>query len=271
MDSTTIKLVANCMDWAKHRRRKAAAKCHMRLDLQTFLPRFALVKAANTHDATEAAELCADIRAGEIVAFDKAYVDFDHLHRLDEREVFWVTRAKDNMAYQIVGQHSAPSGAVLLDAEIELTVAKSQRAYGRTMRLVVAAVEVQGKETVMSCITNNFEWAASSICELYQARWGVEVFFKQLKQTLQLADFLGHNEEAVRWQVWTALLSYVLLRFIAHVSDWTCSFARLFTVLRGVLWNRLDMRSVLGFCGTASRPPPLHAAPYQAYLPGFSP
>ena len=63
--STAIKLVANCMGWAKHRRRKAAATCHMQVDLQTFLPRFALVKAANTHDSTEAAELCADIRAGE--------------------------------------------------------------------------------------------------------------------------------------------------------------------------------------------------------------
>lgn len=64
VDSTTIRLVANCMDWAKHRRRKAAAKCHMRLDLQTFLPRFAIVRAADTHDSTEAAELCADIRSG---------------------------------------------------------------------------------------------------------------------------------------------------------------------------------------------------------------
>lgn len=82
VDSTTIRLVANCMDWAKHRRRKAAAKCHMRLDLQTFLPRFAIVKAADTHDSTEAWELCADVRAGEIVVFDKAYVDFGHLFSL---------------------------------------------------------------------------------------------------------------------------------------------------------------------------------------------
>jgi len=115
VDSTTIKLVANCMGWAKHRRRKAAAKCHMRLDLQTFLPRFALVKAANTHDSTEAVELCADIRAGEVVVFDSratarqptgnAYVDFVHLCSLSKRGVFWVTRGKDNMAYEIVGQH----------------------------------------------------------------------------------------------------------------------------------------------------------------------
>jgi len=271
VDSTTIKLVANCMDWAKHRRRKAAAKCHMRLDLQTFLPRFALVKAANTHDSTEAVELCADIRAGEVVVFDKAYIDFVHLHNLSRRDIFWVTRAKDNMAYEIVGQQTAPSGPILLDATIRLTIDKSRQDYPERMRLIVAVVEVDGKETVMSFITNNFEWASSSICDLYKGRWGVEVFFKQIKQTLQLADFLGHNEQAIRWQVWTALLTYLLLRFIAFRSQWKRSFARLFTVLRSVLWERLDMYSVLDFCGTAPRPPPLHASPGQAYLPGFNP
>ena len=271
VDSTTIKLVANCMDWAKHRRRKAAAKCHMRLDLQTFLPRFALVKAANTHDSTEAVELCADIHAGEVVVFDKAYIDFLHLHGLDTRGVSWVTRAKDNMAYEIVGQQTEPGGSILLDATIRLTVDKSSSDYPELMRLVVAVVEVDGRETVMSFITNNFEWAPSSICDLYKARWAIEVFFKQIKQTLQLADFLGHSEQAIRWQVWTALLTYVLLRFVAFQSKWTRSFARLFTVLRAVLWDRLDMYSVLEFCGTAPRPPPLRSTPGQAYLPGFAP
>ena len=271
VDSTTIKLVANCMDWAKHRRRKAAAKCHMRLDLQTFLPRFALVKAANTHDSTEAAELCADIRAGEVVVFDKAYIDFVHLHSLSQRDVSWVTRAKDNMGHETVGQHTAPSGPILLDATIRLTVDKSRRDYPELMRLIVAVVEVDDKKTLMSFLTNDFEWAASSICDLYEARWGIEVFFKQIKQTLQLADFLGHSEQAIRWQVWTALLTYLLLRFIAFQSKWTRSFARLFTVLRSVLWDRLDMYSVLEFCGTAPRPPPLRSTPSRAYLPGFTP
>ena len=102
-----------CDDLCTH----SGALSHMRLDLQTFLPRFALVKAAGTHDSTEAPELCADIRAGEVVVFDKAYVDFSHLHTLTQRDVFWVTRAKDNMAaYEIVGQQTLPSGPVLLDA-----------------------------------------------------------------------------------------------------------------------------------------------------------
>ena len=91
VDSTTIPLIASCMDWAKHRRRKAAAKCHLRLDLQSFLPRFAIVDTARHNDAKRAREMCAGIQAGEIVIFDKAYVDFSHLADLSMREVFWVT------------------------------------------------------------------------------------------------------------------------------------------------------------------------------------
>ena len=88
VDSTTIQLIASCMDWAKHRRRKAAAKCHLRLDLQSFLPRFAIIDTAREADAKRARELCAGIKEGEIVIFDKAYVDFDHLWDLEQRGVF---------------------------------------------------------------------------------------------------------------------------------------------------------------------------------------
>jgi len=87
-----------------------------------------------------------------------------------------------------------------------------------------------------------------------------------------LPDLLGHSEQAIHCQVWAALLTYVLLRLIAYQSQWTHSFARLFTVLRFRLWDRLDdTYSVLEFCGTAPRPPPLHTKPGQAYLPGFAP
>jgi hypothetical protein len=271
VDSTTIKLVANCMGWAKHRRRKAAAKCHMRLDLQTFLPRFALVKAANSHHSAEAVERCAGIRAGEIAVFDKACIDFAHLHSLSDRGIFWVTRSKGNFAYDVVGQHTAPTGAILRDELVQLRVEKPQRDYPESMRLVTALVTVDKKETELSFMTNNCDWAPSSICDLYQGRWGVEVFFKQIKQTLQLADFLGHSEGAIRWQIWTALLTYVLLRFIAHRSGWRCSFSRLFTILHSVLWDRLDMYSVLECCGPARARTRLAASPSGAWLPGLDP
>ena len=102
VDSITIELVANCMDWAKHRRRKAAAKCHMKLNLQTMLPRCAVVDTAKFHDSKKAWDVCGPLQDGEIVVFDKAYLNFVHLQDIDERGVSWVSRAKDNMQYRTV-------------------------------------------------------------------------------------------------------------------------------------------------------------------------
>ena len=271
VDSSTIRLVANCLDWAKHRRRKAAAKLHLRLDLQSFLPMFVLVKSAGTNDLAESYEVCAGVKAGEIVVFDKAYVGYAHLHELTQRGVFWVTRAKENTSYEVVGQHGEPKGQILRDVCIRLTDPKTSRKYPGILRLVEAIVEVDGEHRRMVFLTNNMEWAASSICELYRSRWGIEVFFKEIKQTLQMADFMGYSENAVRWQIWTALLVYILLRFVAWQGKWKHTFTRLLTVLRGVLWSCLETFSVLACCGTAHGRPRMRAAPEQCYLPGFSP
>jgi len=104
---------------------------------------------------------------------------------------------------------------------------------------------------------------------LYQCRWGVEVFFKQIKQTLQLSDFLGHSQNAILWQVWMALLTYVLIRFVSFLGKWKGSFSRLFTLLRGVLFSRFNIFNVMDICGTARGSPRMIATPQQAYLPGF--
>lgn len=270
VDSTTIALVARCLDWAKHRRRKAAAKCHVRLNLQTFLPRFALVDTAGEHDNLRAHELCAGVQAGEIVIFDKAYLDFTHLADLSMREVFWVTRAKTNLQCRVVRKFAdGPQGQILRDDLIRLTTTVSRKAYPVELRRVVAQVEVDGELRDMVFLTNNLTWSAQTIADLYRCRWGIEVFFKELKQTLQLADFLGHNAHAVRWQVWTALLVYLLLRFCAFLSQWGHSFTRLFTLLRAALWQRLDCRSLLASCGTAGGGGRFLGTPEAAYLPGL--
>jgi hypothetical protein len=272
VDATTIQLIASCLDWAKHRRRKAAAKCHLRLDLHSFLPRFALIDTARDNDAKRAREVCAGIRAGEIVLFDKAYVDFGHLCDLNERGVFWVTRAKDNLQFKVVKRRiKKPSGKILRDDEILLTVARSRADYPQRLRRVVAWVEVDGVEREMVFLTNNFEWAASTVVELYRCRWQIEVFFKQIKQTLQLADFLGNSANAVRWQVWTALLTYVLLRYQAFLSRWGSSFVRLWTCVRAALWLKLDAVALLKSYGTAGGDFRLVGQPEAAYLPGFRP
>jgi len=272
VDSSTIQLVANCMDWAKHRRRKAAAKLHMRLDLQSFLPRFAIVDTAKDNDNKRAREICADIGDGEIVLFDKAYVDFEHLYDLDCRGVFWVTRAKENMSYRCVKRRiKRPEGPILSDEEIVLKTPASRKQYPKRLRLVRAIVERDGKDVEMTFITNNFEWAPSSVADLYKHRWGIEAFFKQIKQTLQLCAFLGHSKNAIQWQVWMALLVYVLLRYLAHLSNWPHSFTRLFGLVRCSLWSRIDLLETLRRYGTAGGDFRLIDAPAQAYLPGFSP
>jgi Transposase DDE domain/Domain of unknown function (DUF4372) len=269
VDSTTIQLVARCLDWAKHRRRKAAAKCHVRLNLQTFLPRFALVDTAGEHDNLRAHELCAGVQAGEIVIFDKAYVDFTHLADLSLREVFWVTRAKDNLQYRVVRRlQPGRAGNILRDDLIQLT-GPARKAYPVELRRVVSLVEVDGELRKMVFLTDNLTWSAQTIADLYRCRWSIEVFFKELKQTLQLADFLGHNANAVRWQVWTALLVYLLLRFCAFLSQWGHSFTRLFTLLRSALWQRLDLRSLLDRYGTAGGGGRFLGTPEAAYLPGL--
>jgi hypothetical protein len=270
VDSTTIPLIASCMDWARHRRRKAAAKCHLRLDLQSFLPRFAIVDTARHNDAKRARELCAGIKAGEIVIFDKAYVDFAHLADLCMRMVFWVTRAKDNLRFKVVRRYQRGAvGKILRDDLIRLTTPASRKDFPERMRQIVALVEVEGKEVEMVFLSNNLEWSAASIVELYRCRWQIEVFFKQIKQTLQLADFLGTSANAVRWQVWTALLVYLLLRYLAFVSQWPHSFSRLFTLLRAVLWKKWDALDLLRRYGTAAGQFRYLARPEQAYLPGM--
>ena len=270
VDSTTIALIASCMDWARHRRRKAAAKCHLRLDLQSFLPRFAIVDTARHNDAKRAREVCAGIKAGEIVIFDKAYVDLGHLADLSMRLVFWVTRAKDNLSAKVVRCFQKGAvGKILRDELIRLKTPASRKEYPVEMRRVVALVEVDGKEVEMEFLTNNLEWSAQSIVELYRCRWQIEVFFKQIKQTLQLADFLGTSANAVRWQIWTALLAYLLLRYLSFLSDWNHSFSRLFTVIRACLWKKWDLLSLLKVYGTADGHFRYIARPEQAYFPGM--
>ena len=268
IDSTTMELVANCLDWAKHRRRKAAAKTHLRLNLQSLLPGLVIVDTAAEHDNLRARELCADLRSGEIALFDKGYVDFAHLRDLDERGIFWVTRAKENMAYEVVKKMPASKDPKILRDEV-IVLSQPNKPAPELMRRVVALVEVDGEEREMVFLTNNLEWSPRSVADLYRCRWQIEVFFKPIKQTLQLADFLGHNANAVRWQVWTALLVYVLLRYLSYLSKWAHSFTRLFAILRAALWEKLDLSGLLKSYGTAGGHFRHLARPEQAYFPGF--
>jgi hypothetical protein len=266
VDSTVMELVANCMDWARHRRRKAAAKMHLRLDLHSFLPSFAIVDTAGQHDNLRARELCAGLLPGEIVVFDKAYVDFLHLCELDARGVQWVTRAKDNMRFRVRRNLTEGKANIIKDQLVVLT----GKHKGVEVRRIEAWVEIDGERRKMTFMTNHREWSPQTVCDLYRRRWDIEVFFKQVKQTLKLTNFLGHSANAVRWQVYSALLVYILLRFQAYLSGWGHSFTRLFTVTRSALWERLDLLALLKSYGTAGGRMRVLGALDQAWLPGFA-
>ncbi len=252
------------------RLQRAAAKCHLRLDLQTFLPRCAIVDSVAEHETQRARELCANIHAGEIVIFDKAYVDFAHLADLAARQVFWVTRPRDNLQCRLVRKFQAGTqGNILRDDWIVLTNPPVQKVYPVQLRRLTARVAVDGELREMVFLTNHITGSAQTIADLYRCRWSIEVFFKELKQTLQLADFLGHSKRAVKWQVWTALLAYVLLRFCAYLGQWPHSFTRLFALIHSALWQHWELRSLLEVYGTAQGGGRFPGTPQQAYWAGF--
>jgi len=212
IDSSTIKLSLNCIDWARHRRKKAAAKLHLRFDVGSRLPAFAVVEDAAHHDSVRAETLCADLKAGDVCVADRAYTDFRFLDGLRARGVFFVVRQKKNMRFRSVRKlPKSRDVSVIADEIVEPVLARSKGLYPFPLRRVTARVEVDGKTMEMVFLTDNLDWSVRTVAELYKARWSIELFFKELKQNCLIHDFVGYNENAVRWQVWTGLLVHLLL------------------------------------------------------------
>lgn len=258
MDSTVIELVANCMDWASHRRHKAAAKCHLRLNFENLLPSFAVIDTAREADNKRARDLTAGLKPGQIGIFDRGYVDLKHFAELSERKVIWVTRWKEGMTADVFEARPV-TGKILADELVGLS--DSQLA-----RRIRALVMVDGVEREMVFLTNQVDWSAKLIVELYKCRWEIEVFFKQMKQTLKLCDFIGNSANAIRWQVWMALLAHLLVRYQAWLSEWPHSFTRIFALLRGTLWEKRDLASLIARYGTGQGSYRNLAMPAQAYF-----
>ena len=272
VDATVIQLVAACLDWAQHKRRKAAAKVHLRLSLRSLLPGFVVIGSAHESEIAHVRRVCAGLQSGEIVLFDKGYQLFAHFWELTRRGVFFVTRAKETLRLRVVRRRPRGSDPrILADEEVVCTGRWVHGHYPGRLRRVRALVELDGQPCELVFLTNNLDWSAASVAELYRCRWQIEAFFKQIKQTLQLADFLGHSANAVQWQVWMALLVYVLLRFQAWRSRWAHSFSRLLTLLRAALWQRRDLAQLLRRYGTADGPGAAAFPPAQSWLPGFAP
>ena len=271
VDSTTIQLAYWCIDWAKHRQKKAAVKLHMVTNVANRLPHFCVFGKAKDHDCKKQDELFESLKPGDVGIADRAYNHFKSLFKQSERGVFFVVREKSKMKYTIV--HKTPKKDlkenILSDETIRLTGQRTSKDYPKNMRRVTARVQVDGKWRTMVFLTNNFEWEASTIAELYKARWEVELLFKELKQTLQLQDFYGENENAVEWQIWAALLTHLVLRWLKYKSQAICSYSRFAALVRAIIWLKKDAMALLQSYGIAPPPNTEGVETGIPYLPGF--
>jgi len=268
IDSTTFLLALTCLESFPYRKRKAAAKAHMRLRVGSFIPSVVRIESGRPQDCTMADELTRDMQAGDILLADRGYTDFGLLHNLSARKVFWVLRQKADMFYEIVGRRDV-KGEVLADEVVRLKSWTTHLKYPEGFRRVHARVEVDGKKVEMTFLTNNMKWEARTICELYKARWAIEVFFKELKQTLQFSDFIGTNTNAVKWQIWTGLLVHLLLHYLKYLSSWKKPFSRLVGLVKCARWvdcNIVESLKLYGTAGPPARPQPCYR---QQYLAGF--
>ena len=269
IDSTTLQLSLDCIDWAKHRRKKAAAKTHMTLNVGNMLPSFACVDDAAHHDSQYLDVLCAALKDGDVLLADRAYVDLGFLNSLSKRGVFFVLREKKNMVYEVLKERTHKDPRILSDQTVCMFNTKSADLYPDVLRRVTAIVEVDGRDMEMTFITNNVAWSPRTVAGLYKARWAIETFFKELKQTLQLKDFVGYNEKAVKWQVWTGLLTHLLLRFLKHISKWALSFSRLAGIVKSAVWMKVGLLDALQTYGTAGGPKRPVIVEKQLYFQGF--
>ena len=208
----------------------------------------------------------AGLKSGEILVIDRGYVDVKHFRDLSARGVIWVTRMKEGMTYDLLDRNAVKAGGkVLADEFIMLR-------DGVLARRIVARVEVDGQEREMTFLTNQQEWSADTVVELYRCRWEIELFFKQMKQTLKLCDLMSYSANGIRWQVWTVPRAGVqlLMRYLAWASGWGHSFVRLYALARSLVWEKRDILAILQRYGTAAGSYRNLARADQAYLPGFT-
>ena len=238
IDSSTIDLCLSMFDWAKFRRRKGAVKLHLMLNHQGCLPQWAYLSTGKVHDVKVAQTL--EFESGTIVAMDRGYVDYELFDRWTGQGVWFVTRPKRNMDYRPVKNRLIPErGPVLKDQEIVLTgFYAKQKCPARLRRIVVWDAEKQ-KELVL--LTNHMDFAASTIGRIYKDRWQIELFFKALKQNLKIKTFVGTSENAVKIQIWTALLCMLVLRILQMRSTFGWSLSNLSAMLR---FNLLTYREL---------------------------
>jgi hypothetical protein len=240
LDSSVIDLCLKMFDWAKFRTTKGAIKLHLLLDHDGYLPSFCVVTSGKVADVTVAQRL--KLQPGTIVVDDRGYNDYELFGRWTEEGVYFVTRLKDNAVYRAVKNLPVPqtrSGGVIKDQLIRFTGLGAKAKCAHELRLVTFHDAEQDRS--FEFLTNNFKLASSTIAAIYKDRWAVELFFKALKQNLKIKTFVGTTSNAVKTQVWTALITMLMLRFMQLKSQWGWSLSNLVALLRMNLFTHRDL------------------------------
>ena len=250
LDASVIDLCASLFDWAQFRRTKGAVKLHLVLDHDGYLPSFCVVTDGKTPDLASARQMLFD--PGTIVVFDRGYNDYDWFAELSERGVFFVTRLKRGADYEVLEQRPLPRRPAGVRRD-EVIFFPSLAASGS--EVVFRRIEYYDAEQQRTLVflTNHLELAAATIAAIYQDRWQIELFFKALKQNLRVKTFVGTSANALKIQIWTALIAILLLRYLKLRARWGWSLSNLVALLRQQLFVH---RELFAWLDEPFHPPP---------------
>ena len=246
LDSTTISCSLKLLDWAVGKYSKGAVKMHTVIDLRGSIPVFIHITDGRCHDSNVLDILV--VVPNAIYTMDKAYIDFEALARIDAEKAYFVTRAKDNMKYEIVSSHYNidTSTGLLEDHRIRLTGVKSSKLYSKELRLIKYCDKETGEIlTFISNMTDELELNGLEIANIYRHRWDVESFFKLIKQNLTVKHLLGCSENAVKTHLWIAICSYLLLARIKAVYNSPYSISEIRMLISVSALTKKDLKDLV--------------------------
>jgi transposase len=242
LDSTTIDLCLSLFPWAKFRRHKGAVKMHTLLDLHGNIPTFISVTDGKVHDVNILDEILPE--AGAFYVMDRGYVDFERLYKFTLSSAFFVVRTKSNVLLQRRYSHPVDKiTGVRSDHTVILTAINSAEVYPDALRRVTY-LDVETRKR-FKFLTNNFVLPASTIAQIYECRWQVELFFKWIKQHLRIKAFYGTSENAVKTQIWIAVSVYVLVAIVRKRLELTASLYQILQILSLTLFEKTPLLQAL--------------------------
>jgi len=244
LDATLISLCLSVFDWATFRTKKGAVKMHTLLDYDGKLPVYVNITEGSVADNKGAYDI--PLEKGSVIVADRYYNDFPMLNIWDSKGVFFVIRHKHNLSYTSITERELPENTaqhVLKDEEIELENPQSKAKYPGKLRRVVVWDE-ENRQTI-ELITNNFKWAAQTIGDLYKSRWEIEVFFRDIKQLLHIKTFIGTSKNAVMIQIWTALITIMLLKVLKAVAKYGWHLSNLVAFIRLNIFVKIELQKWL--------------------------